>query len=105
MIEVDSSDILKSVNGSGEYIRSILGYTDSGDKFFLITTKAYTLNDLANEILKLDIFQGEDVNAINLDGGSSTFIYSSENKDYNIGSFKTLPIILGAELTMSNVKF
>lgn len=95
--QINTEDIKRSANGETSHFRTILGYTNAGEKFFAITTKEYTLTDLANELLSLNVFKGKILNVINLDGGSSTFIYSSENKDYNIGTFKTLPIILGVE--------
>ncbi len=94
---VNTTAIKKSVNGTGRYLRTLLGYTQSGKKFFAITTKNYDLETLAEEILKMQNLQGEIVNVINLDGGTSTYIYSNENKDFNIGTFKTLPIILGVK--------
>jgi len=92
---INNTDINNSVNGLGKYYRSVIGITKSGKKFIAISTDLYLLNDLAVQLLKMDPLKNESIDVINLDGGSSTAIYSFENRDFTFGSFKVLPIVLG----------
>lgn len=85
----------QSVNGKGKYLRTLLGYTLDGKYFFIATSKTYTLSDIADEIKKIPLLKSSVLNVINLDGGASTAMYSSENEDYDLFNYKILPNILG----------
>jgi|GEM_PF-2476109 len=69
-------------NGNGLHFRTVLGKTDKNEIFFLVTTKEYSLNELAVQIKLIEPLQNRVVSAINLDGGSSTSIYTKECKEF-----------------------
>ncbi len=87
--------ISNSINGNQEAKRSILGHTSDGYTFFVATTSQYTLAELSEQIINLDVLKNKKiVNAINLDGGTSVSTYSTENKDFAIASFRQIPFYL-----------
>lgn len=92
---LQSEFINNSANGTGEYLRSFLGTTSEGEVFVGITLKKYSLEDLADYLLELDIFKNKTINVINLDGGSSVSLYLGENSKFNYGQYKILPILIG----------
>jgi len=92
---VQEQYIDNSVNGNGEYLRSFIGYTDYNELVVGITTDGYSLKDLVEKILSIELFEGKKLSLINLDGGSSVSLYAGKNSDLNYGELKTLPILLG----------
>lgn len=93
IIQTDAID--QSLNGTGKYIRSFLGTTNTGETIIGISTKFVTLEDLANSLLQNSKFKDKAITIINLDGGSSTILYSNENDNFQVNLFKTLPFLLG----------
>jgi uncharacterized protein YigE (DUF2233 family) len=93
---IQSDYITNSLNGNGAYRRSVLGILDTGEFFFLSTSKSYSLNDLAEYLLNLDLFDSKNLTVVNLDGGSSVAIASKENENFGLGKTKKLPFLLGA---------
>jgi hypothetical protein len=92
---VQDKFINAALNGTGDYIRSFLGYTNSGKLLFGITKKRMSLFELAEKLLKNPDLQSENITIINLDGGTSTALFSKDQSKINYGEFKTLPILLG----------
>ncbi len=90
---VVENEIINSLNGNGSYRRSILGTTSENEIFLLITEKSYSLIEIAKIILNLEPLSSKDINAVNLDGGSSVSLYV--NEDFNSGEFKRLPFLIG----------
>jgi exopolysaccharide biosynthesis protein len=90
--------IAASANGESRHLRSILGYTDSGESFVMITRVNFRLADLAAKLAEFEIFSGKTINVINLDGGTSTAMYSPLLEQFNFGETKRLPIIFGVPL-------
>lgn len=84
--------IKNSINGEGKYIRSFIGFDSNNSIFIGVTKVEMDLVTLANEILKY--FPNEKINVINLDGGTSTSIYSSEDFTFDFRSYKTLPFVI-----------
>ncbi len=95
--EIQNDFIDTSLNGNGKYLRSILGYTSDGQRFFVITTKRYALKDLAEKLMDLDVFGDVKISAVNLDGGSSVGIFSGENARFQYGEAKRLPFVIGVK--------
>ena len=93
--QIQEDYIHNSLNGDGEYLRSILGITEAGEAFFMATTKLYSLTDIAEYILCLNIFHNKTITAINLDGGTSVALYAQDNEDIRLGLEKKLPFFLG----------
>lgn len=91
---IQTKFIEDSLNGEGEYFRSILGFTNTDEKFFLITTEKYDLITLANEIIKIPQLQGKVISAVNLDGGSSVSLFVRDAEDLSYSTFKKLPVLL-----------
>lgn len=90
--QIQTGLINNSVNGQGKYLRSFIGYTSQGEVFLGISEVPMDLNDLSENLLSY--FEGEIINAINLDGGTSTSIYSSENITFDFRSYKSLPFVI-----------
>ena len=94
---VQTQTIADSLNGEGRFLRTVLGFTDAGEKFVLITRVNSTLTELANNILKFPVFQGKKVTVINLDGGTSTSMYSKELDQFNYRENSRLPMVIGVK--------
>lgn len=92
--DVEEELIQNSTNGNGNFRRSVLGKLDTGEVFFLATTKSYSLIDLSNEILETSFLGTPQIDAINLDGGSSVSIISSTKSGFKVGENKKLPFLL-----------
>lgn len=95
--QITENYITKSLNGTGQYPRTLLGTTENGATFFAVSTRAHDLTTLAQKILDLDLFKNEIVSVINLDGGPSTALYSAEKSNFNVRVYKTLPLIFGVK--------
>jgi exopolysaccharide biosynthesis protein len=95
--EIKTELIDNSANGLGKYTRSLLGITKSNKTFFVVTKKSYKLDDLAAKLINLDLFNEEVISVINLDGGASTSMYSKENLEFRMFSYKTIPMVLGVK--------
>lgn len=93
--EVQNDAINLAPNGSGEFIRSFIGTTSDNEIIIGVSTKFITLNDLAESLLKNEYLKQKEIDVINLDGGSSTVLYSKENPKFQINTFKKIPFILG----------
>lgn len=95
--KIDTDSIDSSLNGNGKFLRNIFGYTDDGNFFIIITRRTYNLETLSETVLGLNEFKDKVINAINLDGGPSTAIYSKEFPEYNFQDDYRLPLILGVK--------
>ena len=92
---IQNDFIENSLNGSGKYRRSLLGFTENGEKFFVATRRTFDLKTLAQKILEFPVFQNTKISVVNLDGGSSVALYAKDNEDFTFGTARELPIILG----------
>lgn len=96
--ELQNDFIDNSLNGNGNFRRSIIGYTESGKIMIFITTKPFDLKRLGTTILSLDDLEGEILTLLNLDGGSSVAFYAKESPNLTSGENKLLPFVLGINL-------
>ncbi len=94
---IQTEFIEKSLNGTEETLRTIMGVTESGKKFFLITKMQIDLSSLAELILEIPPLQDEVITAINLDGGSSTAMYSKITPSFSFRTGVRLPLVLGVK--------
>ncbi len=94
---VQSAEIAASLNGSGRYLRTVMGVTDDGQKFVLVTRINFTLGDLASMVLSFPIFQNKHVTLVNLDGGTSTAMYSRDLDQFNYQESSRLPVVIGVK--------
>ncbi len=92
---INQQEINNSLNGDIKALRSFIGYTQSGKQFIGVTVNRVTLNEVANIILNVPSLKNELIFAVNLDGGSSVALYSEENDQFKIGTYKILPYIIG----------
>lgn len=91
---IQNEFIENSLNGEGDYLRSVLGQTESGEKFFLVSSNKIDLKTLAREIKNIPRLQNKKITAVNLDGGSSVSLYINDNVDDSYATFKKLPVLL-----------
>lgn len=90
-----STAIDNSLNGHGEYQRTLLGFTQSGQTFLAIITTRKTLTEIANKLLSLKLFNNDTISVVNLDGGPSTALYAPEKPELEFRATKYLPIVIG----------
>jgi|GEM_PF-2443437 exopolysaccharide biosynthesis protein len=87
--------ISSSLNGLREAKRTLIGVTDDKHIYFIIVESDVDLIELGQYLLRLDIFKGKKLDVMNLDGGSSTALYSQNNPEVNYNSQAVLPFLLG----------
>ncbi|MCF7826244.1 MAG: phosphodiester glycosidase family protein [Candidatus Marinimicrobia bacterium] len=93
---VDTLSINTSINGKSSHLRTFLAYTaEDGMKYFIITRQTGPLDKMAEHLLSLPVFKGKTLSLINLDGGSSTALYSRKHPEMNFNVNRPLPILLG----------
>lgn len=92
--EVQNTFIDRSLNGNQSSLRSFIGFTESGKIFVGTTSQGYDLRSLGKMLITKDFFEGEVISVINLDGGSSTALYSAENPEISFRDFKELPYLI-----------
>lgn len=87
-------NINQTINGKRNNKRTLLGFTEDGFYYFIITRNRIKLFDLAEILLKEAVFQNKDLTVVNLDGGSSTALYYGEGSSINYRVYKKLPYLL-----------
>jgi len=93
---VDTLSIHASINGEGSHLRTFLAYTEEdGIKYFIISRQTGQLDLMAKHLLSLPLFAGKTLSVMNLDGGSSTALYSRKHPELNFNVNRPLPILLG----------
>ena len=93
---VDTLSINASINGKSSHLRTFLAYTEEdGMKYFIISRQVGSLALMAEHLLSLPLFAGKTLSVMNLDGGSSTALYSQNHPELNFNINRPLPILLG----------
>ncbi len=94
--QIDTLSIQASINGMTAHLRTFLAYTEEdGMKYFIITRHIGSLENVAHHLLSLPVFEGKTLFVMNLDGGSSTALYSRNHPELNFNTNRPLPILLG----------
>lgn len=91
--EIQTELITNALNGQELTVRSLFGIDNDGFVYFILTRKVYTLDTLA-ELLVANQYISENARIVNLDGGSSTALFSKENENFNFGQSKKLPVVI-----------
>ncbi len=93
---IDTLSIKASINGESQHLRTFLAHTKEDDmKYFIITRHVGPLEQMAEHLLSLPVFKGKTLSVMNLDGGSSTALYSRSHPELNFNTNRPLPILLG----------
>ncbi len=90
--EISSDLISNSLNGNGQYLRTFVCIFEN-KAVIGVNTNSISLINLA-ESLK-NVFNKPDLSCMNLDGGSSSALYSKHNSELNFGISKRIPYLLG----------
>ncbi len=94
--QIDTLSIKASINGMTSHLRTFLAYTEEdGMKYFIITRQVGPLDKIAEHLLSLPVFNNKALSVMNLDGGSSTALFSREHPELNFNVNRPLPILLG----------
>lgn len=94
--QIDTLSIQASINGESSHLRTLLAYTAEDDmKYFIISRRVGPLDKMAEHLLSLTLFEGKTLSVMNLDGGSSTALYSRNHPELNFNIHRPLPILLG----------
>ena len=95
--QLQTGEINGSINGNGVHLRTLLGYTDDGTLFVVVTTRPGTLAAIGEVLLDDSVFSSRKISVINLDGGPSTAFYSQRHAEFNFNAGKVLPLIIGVK--------
>ncbi|MCA9385269.1 S-layer homology domain-containing protein [Candidatus Dojkabacteria bacterium] len=97
--EIQSDYIFNSKNGRGKHKRTLMGIsdTDGREKMFITVRDEMSLNEIAHILLHLELFEGKQITVVNLDGGSSSVLYSKNFPELNYGTEKRMPILIGIQ--------
>jgi hypothetical protein len=87
--------IRASINGSSRHTRTLLATLDHRRCFFITVTDRVTLTELADTLLRLNVFQDARLDVVNLDGGSSVALYFRDIPGLNSNADDRLPILIG----------
>lgn len=90
----EKDNIFNSKNGRVQRPRTLIGMTSSKEKHLFIFRYNYSLNEIADIMLHLTMFENKDLAVINLDGGSSIAFFSEEYPELNYGTDKHLPNLI-----------
>ena len=93
--KLDEISIQKSKNGRGKYRRTLLGFDDEKNFFFIIVKKPVALDDLGKFFSTKKVFQNATI--INLDGGPSTAIFSRDFPEINFRERQKMPFVLAVK--------
>jgi len=94
--QLDTTSIQASINGLGSHLRTLMATTrEDGMIYFIISREPCRLDDLGDHLLSLDVFSGKTLDVMNLDGGSSTALYSRNHPELNFNTKRALPLFLG----------
>ena len=93
---LDTLSINASINGKSAHLRTLLAYTaEDTMKYFIISRQPGSLDQMGEYLLSLPLFQGKTLSVMNLDGGSSTALFSQKHPELNFNVKRPLPILLG----------
>ncbi len=95
--QLQSTQIKDSINGVDKYLRAVVGITDKGEIVLGVSRIAMSLEEFANKLLSVETLADRKVTLVNLDGGSSTAIFSPELDQFNFGENKRLPYVIGVK--------
>ena len=84
-----------SVNGLGNYRRSLLAVVNGSDLYFMSVQDRVALDDLGEYLISLSIFAGKQLSVVNLDGGSSVSLFVKNFPSLSFNERARLPILLG----------
>lgn len=93
--KIDTLGIEYSINGNHSRERTIVVILDKKYHYALLVKDDVTLTECAQLILHHTKFKGHRIDAINLDGGSSTAYYSKGNEVVRFREDKKLPLFIG----------
>ncbi|MBC8192535.1 MAG: phosphodiester glycosidase family protein [Candidatus Marinimicrobia bacterium] len=93
---IDTLSINGAINGKSAHLRTLLAYTEEDDmRYFIIARRIGSLEKMGEHLLSLPLFKGKALWVVNLDGGSSTALYSRDYPELNFNINRPLPILLG----------
>lgn len=93
--KIDTVGIGYSINGNHSRERTIVVILDKKYHYALLVKDNVTLTECAKLILDYSPFNGHRIDAINLDGGSSTAYCANENDEIRFREDKKLPLFIG----------
>ncbi len=92
---IEDQEISNSINGLGSYKRTFLGKTSTGSFVFGTATSPISLLQLGAVLKEMQVFKGQQITVVNLDGGPSTAMYSKDFDRVNWNTTMRLPLIIG----------
>ncbi len=93
--KIDTLGIMYSINGNHSRERTIVVILDKKIHYVLLVKDDVTLTECAKLILGYAKFKGHRIDAINLDGGSSTAYFSQIREQARFREDKKLPLFIG----------
>ena len=84
-----------SINGLAKQRRTLLATLDTTQLFLVIVREMISLDELARMLPTLSVFKGKRLDVVNLDGGSSTALYSRNFPRLNFNVNDRLPLLIG----------
>jgi len=87
--------IKSSINWKRKAQRTLIASLDNKEIFLVVVRKKTGLIELGNALLKLSVFKNKKLDVMNLDGGSSTALYSRNFPKLDYNSNAQLPLLIG----------
>ncbi|HEC66344.1 MAG TPA: hypothetical protein ENI23_13735 [bacterium] len=76
------------------HMRTLIGIDGESSMYLITVREEVDLTMVGNYLLSLDIFAGEDIDIINLDGGHSVALFNQDNPGMNFNEGGILPMVL-----------
>ena len=95
--KIQKDFINNSLNGKSKELRTLIAYNSENEIYLIITREHVKLEELAEFLLITQPFTNRNISIMNLDGGSSTALFTKNNPEFNFRENKRLPLLLGVK--------
>jgi uncharacterized protein YigE (DUF2233 family) len=95
--EIASQFIAASLNGADAYKRTAIGVTAGGATVFVVARTPRSLDQLARAVLDVSNYRERKLSLVNLDGGPSTALHSTEQRGLSYQADKLTPVMFGVQ--------
>jgi exopolysaccharide biosynthesis protein len=92
--QLQTNFINNSKNGTGKYVRTLLAIKDQKYTYLIIARQNSRLDDIGAFLLTRDFMKTGKWDVVNLDGGPSTALFSTDYPELNFNASQQLPLVL-----------
>lgn len=94
---VQTEFIEGALNSDQSSLRTVIGKLDDGRIFMAVTRVGFSLPQLVEFLQEFQPLAGQNISALNLDGGSSTAMYAEDLDQFDFRDEIRLPMVIGVK--------